>query len=74
MENIYAKDDSACKLFISEQLDNNLDYLLDILLDCPEKDIRSANSKLVTFVINRLFEIEKDYLEESEEVELKMTE
>jgi DNA-binding phage protein len=60
---IFKKDDDLCYDFMQECLnEDNGDYLMDLLLECPDSVARANVATLLKYVINRLKVLEKDKL------------
>ena len=68
---LYLSSDEATLKFIDECLDDEGEKIFNILLKCSDKISRINTAKLVSAVLNRAVEIEKDILYEIEEIEIK---
>ena len=68
-----ASDDAVLNMMrsiLNEESSNDMVYVFQILLNCSDKISRANTSKLVSALVNRCFEIEKDYLDEEEKVQI----
>ena len=50
---------------------NYAQNFISILVDCPDVSCRTAAQTLITFVLKRLLDIEKDYFTEWEKIEVE---
>lgn len=68
---ILKKDDELCQEFMQQCFkDDNGDYLMDLLLECPDAFARFNIANILTYVLNRLKVFEKDRLYDMETVEV----
>jgi len=68
---IFKKDDELCQEFMQQCFkDDNGDYLMDLLLECPDAFARFNIANILTYVLNRLKVFEKDRLYEMETVDV----
>ena len=70
---LYAESDAAVLSFMDYLFQDNCTYIFQILLLCTDKLSRTNTQKLISFIVNRCFEIEKDYLFETEVFEFDET-
>ena len=75
---LYEASDEAVintmKSFLEGENSDQLLYVFQILLTCNDKISRINTAKIVSTVVNRCFEIEKDILEEEETVKIQIEE
>ena len=69
---IFKKDDSLCYKFMDQCMkEDNGDYLLELMLECPDNTARPLVGALLKFVLNRLKLMEQDKLYENESFEVE---
>lgn len=59
---------------LKDENDDEPLYVFKIMLNCNDKVSRVAASKLLSILVNRCFQIEKDFLNETEKVTITVTE
>jgi hypothetical protein len=65
--NLYSSSDSAILSFMELLMKEDCHYVFTILLSCSDRYARVNTEKLMTYIINRCFELEKDILFKYEE-------
>ena len=75
---LYEASDTAVlntmKYILQDENSDDILYVFKILLNCNDKISRNSTSKLVAILVNRCFEIEKDIINETEKVTIKVME
>lgn len=67
---IFKRDEQVCKEFMKEcQEQDDGQYLLELLLECPDVVTRTNVAALLKYVVNTLKISEKDHLYETETIE-----
>lgn len=61
---------STMKYILANENIDQLLYVFEVLLGCPDKISRSNTAKIVTTLVNRCFEIEKQIMHESETIKI----
>ena len=67
-----ADDGEMSKHFMQQALKDNGDYLLEILVECPDMVSRVNVMNLITFINRKLLVYEKDLLYEKEDYEYEV--
>ena len=57
---LYETSDAAVLSFMDNMIKDESYYVLTILLTCQDRSARVNTEKLISFIVNRCFEIEKD--------------
>ena len=69
---IFKKDDELCYTFMEQCLkEDGGNYLMELLLECPDTVARTNVAILMKYVLNRLKVLEKDRLYETQSEEMK---
>ena len=75
---LYEASDKAVlntmEYLLKDENDDKLLYIFQIMLSCNDKVSRNAAAKLTSTLVNRCFDIEKDYIKETEKVTIKVVE